>query len=110
MNISTLKSTTTKNTTYMTGTASLHRVGALVFFTYSSDFKNVPTGSFSFTNFIPSGYRPFDTAITGERDGGKITLRFYPDGSVNCYNYGSASSVMNAQFSLCWITTDPLPN
>lgn len=109
--ISTLKSTTFRDATYMYSSASLYRVGALVFVTYTSDFINVPMSGFNLGTLIPQGFRPVSTLNIGERNSGYITIRFYPNGEIFCYNYsGSAFSSMNGQFTACWITTDPLPN
>ena len=110
MNISELKSTTFRNSTYMTSTAYIYRVGALVFLTYFRDFKNVPAGDFDIGNVIPLGFRPVKDLVIGERDGGLVSIFINANGTISCYKYGSATTVMNAQFSACWITTDPLPN
>lgn len=109
--IITYKSTTVRNQTYMTSSASLYRVGSVVFMSYSSDLQNVPIGGFTMQELIPSGYRPITTAIFGERNQGIITIRVQSSGDVDCHNYsGQAQSAINGQFSACWITIDPLPS
>ena len=109
--ITTLKSTTVRNQTYMVSSAYLNRVGAVVYMSYESDLQNVPIGEFTMQGLIPYGYRPTRTAIFGERNQGIITIRVQAGGDVVCYNYsGQTQSAMNGQFSACWITTDPLPS
>ena len=89
----------------------MKRVGAVVFVTYSGDFKNVVAGKMEpFMSDIPQGYKPINRAIIGERNAGNITIWFNSNGKTEAYNYGSAADIMNGQFSVCWITSDEYPS
>ena len=85
----------------------LYKFGKVVFMSLSSDWSSLSAGESLNVATIPQGYRPIAPIRIREASLTPVTLFLSPDGSVNCYNYGSAiSEAANGWYYACWITEE----
>ena len=89
------------------GNMYLCKFGKVVYMSFSSDWTSLASGNNPNIATIPQGYRPIATCGLKEITTTNATLYINEDGSVNCYNYGSAiTEATNGNYFACWITED----
>lgn len=89
------------------GNMYLCKYGKVVFMSFNSDWTSLASGDNPNLATIPQGYRPIARCSIKEVSTTNATLYINEDGSVTCYNYGSAiTQAVNGNYFACWITID----
>ena len=89
------------------GNMYLCKVGKVVYMSFNSDWTSLASGDNPNLATIPQGYRPIARCGMKETSTTNATLYINEDGSVTCYNYGSAiTQATNGNYFACWITRD----
>ena len=74
---------------------------------FNSDWTSLVAGDNPNLAAVPQGYRPIARCSVKETSTTNATLYINENGSVNCYNYGSAiTQATNGNYFACWITGD----
>lgn len=89
------------------GNMYLCKFGKVVYMSFNSDWTSLVAGDNPNLAAVPQGYRPIARCSVKETSTTNATLYINENGSVNCYNYGSAiTQATNGNYFACWITGD----
>lgn len=104
--LTTTESDTITGTYISTNGWTIKKIGKIVFLQIDT-FKNIPNGSFTLDDIIPSKYRPTDTAriftiVRRSTTLSPLALSVETTGSVICYNYASANDGSNYRDLISW--------